>query len=362
MATDKKISYEMQGNVRNYLGKQKMVRAPLHWQSGPGHPKTQLAYITKPELDLILKKDFHGSLKKGPNVGPSGIMSLNDPGTGRSGSEMSAAETGGSGHGMSDKEARGIRLGAVAAGAQGTKDEMRAAKEEFGRSYRGRDRRSNIFGNVLRGIGSFFGGIPGKAISLLSRINPARLRGINPVTGQPNTQEEYEEQKRARINQKSIDTILGRKAPITDRTISNLGKLGYTGDMPAIGSTADSRAYQAASDKDYATGLNTFEGPYSRTHIQSLADNMDTNNLGVNNQNVPSNEDLLNTPTLSAEGGRIGYERGRVVNPGGYAGDTWRDFLASQAEWQIRPNDDWRTVYHRWLDSQKADGGIARLL
>jgi len=63
-----------------------------------------------------------------------------------------------------------------------------------------------------------------------------------------------------------------------------------------------------------------------------------------------------------AQGGRIGYERGRVVNPGGYSGDTWRDFLASQDEWQIRPNDDWRTVYHRWLDSQKAEGGIARLL
>ena len=64
-----------------------------------------------------------------------------------------------------------------------------------------------------------------------------------------------------------------------------------------------------------------------------------------------------------AQGGRIGYERGRVVNPGGYAGDTWRDFLASQGEWQINPGDeDWRTVYHRWLDSQKADGGIARLL
>ena len=67
-------------------------------------------------------------------------------------------------------------------------------------------------------------------------------------------------------------------------------------------------------------------------------------------------------PFGRAQGGRIGYNRGRVVNPGGYAGDTWRDFLASQGEWQIRPNDDWRTVYHRWLDSQKADGGIARLL
>ena len=47
MAIDKKIKYEMQGEVRNYLGKQKMVKAPLNWQSGPDHPATELAYITK---------------------------------------------------------------------------------------------------------------------------------------------------------------------------------------------------------------------------------------------------------------------------------------------------------------------------
>ena len=70
-------------------------------------------------------------------------------------------------------------------------------------------------------------------------------------------------------------------------------------------------------------------------------------------------------PSMRAQGGRIGYNRGRVVNPGGYNGadNTWQGFLASQGEWQIRPGDkDWRSVYHRWLDSQKADGGIARLL
>jgi hypothetical protein len=77
MAIDKKIKYEMQGDVRNYLGKQKMVKAPLHWQSGPDHPKTELAYITKKEKDLLVKKDIHRSLKGGVNRGPSGIMSLN---------------------------------------------------------------------------------------------------------------------------------------------------------------------------------------------------------------------------------------------------------------------------------------------
>jgi|TARA_E500000305_G_scaffold96595_1_gene86729 hypothetical protein len=83
MATDKKINYEMQGNekpARNYLGKQKTVTVPVKWQSNPKSPKTELAYITKAEKDLLIKKDIHGSLKKGPNTGPSGIMSLDSQG------------------------------------------------------------------------------------------------------------------------------------------------------------------------------------------------------------------------------------------------------------------------------------------
>mgnify|MGYP000250526609 CR=1 FL=1 len=72
--------YEMQGKVKNYLGKQKMVKAPKYWKSGPEHPETELAYITKKEKDLLLKKDLHGSLKHGPNTGPDGIMSLDSQG------------------------------------------------------------------------------------------------------------------------------------------------------------------------------------------------------------------------------------------------------------------------------------------
>ena len=87
-------------------------------------------------------------------------------------------------------------------------------------------------------------------------------------------------------------------------------------------------------------------------------------NGNIGNQGSVNTSSANNVPpSMRAQGGRIGYNRGRVVNPGGYAGDTWRDFLASQGEWQINPGDeDWRTVYHRWLDSQKAEGGIARLL
>ena len=101
MAVDKKISYDVQGGVKNYLGKQKEVKAPIKWQSSPDHPETELAYITKAEKDLLIKKDLHGSLKGSVNRGPSGIISLNGYGSieggrdvGMSGSATSAAETG----------------------------------------------------------------------------------------------------------------------------------------------------------------------------------------------------------------------------------------------------------------------------
>src|SRR5210317_2236719 len=138
MAIDKRISYDVQGGVKNYLGKQKEVTAPVKWKSSPDHPETELAYITKAEKDLLVKKDLHGSLKGGVNRGPSGIMSLNgfgsaDPGQNVSGSQMSAAETGnstgfsGTGGGGPElppgvdkkpsKLAQDIRSAAIAAGA-----------------------------------------------------------------------------------------------------------------------------------------------------------------------------------------------------------------------------------------------------
>ena len=79
MLKDGKVA--MQGGVKNYLGKQKTVSdVPLKWQSGSDKPATELAYITKAEKDLLLKKDIHGSLQDGPNTGPEGIMSLDSQG------------------------------------------------------------------------------------------------------------------------------------------------------------------------------------------------------------------------------------------------------------------------------------------
>jgi hypothetical protein len=99
MATDKSLRqhYAMQGKIKNYLGKQKMVKAPKKWKSGPDHPDTELAYITKAEKDLILKADLHDSLSKGPNRGPSGIISLNSAGSGYGGPGPGSSGGGGNG-------------------------------------------------------------------------------------------------------------------------------------------------------------------------------------------------------------------------------------------------------------------------
>ena len=127
MAIDKRISYDVQGGVKNYLGKQKEVKAPVKWQSSPDHPETELAYITKAEKDLLIKKDLHDSLKGSVNRGPSGIISLNgwgsaDPGQNVSGAAASAAESGKNtsdtlAAGMSGKDVQDFQSAAIAAGA-----------------------------------------------------------------------------------------------------------------------------------------------------------------------------------------------------------------------------------------------------
>ena len=86
----------VQGGVDNYLGKQPQVQAPRKWQSAPDKPATELAYITEAEKDLILKANIHGGLEDGPNIGPSGIMSLD-----------SFGDIGGAGAGGADTAAGG---------------------------------------------------------------------------------------------------------------------------------------------------------------------------------------------------------------------------------------------------------------
>ena len=105
---DKGIRYEVQGGVKNYLGKQKEVKAPVKWKSSPDHPETELAYITKAEKDLLIKSDLHGSLKGSVNKGPSGIISLNGWGDASDGfgNAGGGSSGGGGGGGRQDTESQ----------------------------------------------------------------------------------------------------------------------------------------------------------------------------------------------------------------------------------------------------------------
>ncbi len=196
MSVDKRVKYDVQGGVKNYLGKQKEVKAPLKWQSSPDHPTTELAYITEAEKDLLVKQDLHGSLKGGVNRGPSGIMSLNgwgstDEGQNVSGAAASAAESGINtsdtlAAGMSNQDVKDFQSAAINAGAgqrvnPGFFDsrnvispyELNLAKlyakrpdtpfaKQAMRNTRGGGlgqflSSGGIFGNLLRGLGQTFG-------------------------------------------------------------------------------------------------------------------------------------------------------------------------------------------------------------
>jgi hypothetical protein len=101
--------YAVQAGIKNYLGKQKTATVPIKWKSGKGdsHPNTELAYITKPEKELLIKLDMHNSMPDGkPNIGPGGLISLNSGGDGGAGGgdggSGDGGDDGGNGDGGSD--------------------------------------------------------------------------------------------------------------------------------------------------------------------------------------------------------------------------------------------------------------------
>ena len=99
-------NFEMQGGVRNYLGKTEEVKAPKYWKSSKDSPETELVYITEAEKGLLTDANLHGSLKNGkPNMGASGLLSYDGWGDVSNGvsdtSSSNAGAEGGQGSGSS---------------------------------------------------------------------------------------------------------------------------------------------------------------------------------------------------------------------------------------------------------------------
>ena len=315
MAIDKKINYNMQGNVKNYLGKQKMVKAPLHWQSAPNHPKTELAYITDAEKKLLIKKDLHKSLHGGVNRGPAGIMSLNGWGSkddsgrevGMSGAATSAAESGKHtsdtlAAGLSNKDLQDYRSGFIAAGGgqnvnpgwfgprnRVSRDELRAARAFAPGAYRAT--RGSGIGGLLRGALGFLGGIPGRLISAgLTAKDWAQNRGSNLLSGiqefseYPTLEKWWNRDKVQAI--KPIETMPTNEQIIGDR-------IGEYWRLPQANTT--------------------------------MPNNL-TNNMGVNNQ---FNDPYFLAPGAK-DGGRIGYRTAGPVLGDDESSETIFEFMQDQ--------------------------------
>jgi hypothetical protein len=174
----------VQGGVENYLGKQPQVVAPRKWQSSPDAPPTELAYITKAEKDLILKKDIHGSLDKGPNMGPSGIMSLDSfgdvGGGGAAGGDTEASGGAMEGRGFSGR-GPGETKSAFDARVANLKEIMQKAEQRQANRLGFKERKNVVDMNRPGrfGIGSLLG-------TLFGFINPALglvTRGITSIPG-----------------------------------------------------------------------------------------------------------------------------------------------------------------------------------
>ena len=71
----------MAKEVKNYIKDVNEITAPISFKSAPNSPEAMLAYITKPEIDLLVKANLHGSMNGMPNRGPKGIMSLDGGGS-----------------------------------------------------------------------------------------------------------------------------------------------------------------------------------------------------------------------------------------------------------------------------------------
>ena len=59
----------MAKEIKNYLKSVKDITAPLNWKSSSDSPPTQLAYVTQPEIDMLVKANIHGSMNGKPNMG-----------------------------------------------------------------------------------------------------------------------------------------------------------------------------------------------------------------------------------------------------------------------------------------------------
>ena len=278
----------VQGGVENYLGKQPQVVAPRKWQSSPDAPPTELAYITKEEKDLILKKDIHGSLSKGPNMGPSGIMSLDSfgdiGGAGAGGADTAAGggyDTGAGGGGFSG-QAPNETKSAFEARTRNQREIMQKAEQRQAERL-GYNERQNIADFKSRrgpfGLGSLFSTVLGL---------------VNPVLGFAS---------RAAMGLPGIKSVLGK---------FGFGKTEEEDDGTTLAQQVSpdlpfARSYLQSLQPTSITGTN-FPGANQPTNVA------DPNQLSGDLMSLEEGVEPGFSPLQARDGGRIQYMNGGLTD------------------------------------------------
>ena len=321
MATDKKINYAIQGGGPNYLGKQKMVTAPKKWKSSPKHPTAHLAYITKKEQDLLIKKDLYGSLKGKPNRGPSGIVSLQGDLGGYDaspGGPNAGGGAGGKGSSARDKQrAADIMTGRVSVSSPtgdtaGYRGRAPTGRNQYGDFVGPGQSRFGGLGGLLRGALGVFGGIPGRIFSALSNAkNWAKNKG--QVFG-----EEVEEFG----NYPTLDRYLNRNTDkYKDKPYLGQGQSNYSFDGPTEGN--DLGLYTNTLGAPIGPGLRVSEDPnrFQNTNITGGTNVNDFQGVNFNDQ-IEGTDNIANliqnsknnlSPSFQ-DGGRAGFRNGEFLD------------------------------------------------
>ena len=286
MTVDKRINYNVQGNVKNYLGKQKIVKAPLHWQSAPNHPTTELAYITKKEKDLLIKKDLHKSLKGGVNRGPSGIMSLNGWGDAPTGGKGPRGSSGGgygeTGKSFGDQERRVTVTTGSPRGDQ-TATRTVSPKDTFAQSWSGQPGFLGFGGGYrnLKTPGDTSGGYQSRLGGMLGAVGKGALGLVGGIPG------------------KLMSGIM---------TAKDWAKRKGTGAWEGIQEFGEYDTLQDYFNRNKTQAIQ----PVETIDIRDKFDRRGNNNLGADTQVIEEEQNFNpNFLALGAkEGGRIGFNKG----------------------------------------------------
>jgi len=294
----------VQGGVDNYLGKQPQVVAPRKWQSGPDKPPTELAYITEAEKKLLLKEDIHGSLKKGPNQGPAGIISLDSFGdAGGAGAAGGDTEAGGGameGRGFSGRGPSETRS-AFDARVRNQKEIMQKAEQRQARNLGIRERKNIIDmrrpGRLGRGLGF------NPLSTLLGFINPALGLAARGVMSVPRTFDKF---KSSQNLAEFFNKVRGPKDITTDEDDTTLLDQ-VSPDLPFA------RSYLNQLQSKMPTNLNDYQGLTNLNFINRV--NESDMSLTPEQQQLIEEEQFGDV--MAADGGMIG---GGVMDAAGRQG------------------------------------------